>query len=397
MRFFENLFSKKSLTQNNSSLVKRMCEILRPPLGSDYTDKNAVQKYRGWVYVSATHNAKNVADAEIALYSNVKPRAASSKKVSPATLKEIQRYAIKAHNETVEIETHPIIDLLHNPNPNDTFYSLMYKTDLFLELVGDAYWYVERDGNGIPTALYVLYSQYVNIQHDGQNQIIQYDPNDLFHGISPLHASARSYGLMESMDTYEEALNRNMGIPSGILKYTGQKIKPDDRKLIETKWQQKFASVGRAGKIVVTDQDVDYEAIGATSRDMNFLDGRKWSREEILACYGINPALLLTDDVNRSNMTTASINYYHNTLKPRYKLISQTITNRLLKPNGINGQDLFVVMHKDAPQDSELIIEKTRLLSDKNAITVNELRTAMGYDVIDDAQGNTIVGVTNEI
>jgi hypothetical protein len=126
---------------------------------------------------------------------------------------------------------------------------------------------------------------------------------------------------------------------------------------------------------------------------MIFLDGRKWSREEIFACYGINPALMLTEDVNRSNMVVASVNYYKNTLKPRWKLLSQTITRRLLEPNGLNGSDVFITISKESPQDDELVIKKSQLLVNGQAITVNELREQLGLDLLDDDYGLEIVGV----
>jgi HK97 family phage portal protein len=290
--FFNN---KETLQKNyNGSVVQRICEFIRPPLGSNYTDKNSVDKYRSWVYVAANHNARNVADGELKLYTNVAPKAAKGKTVTKGTLKDIRGLGLKAHSETMEIENHPIIDLFHSPNARDTFYDLIYKTDLFLELTGDAYWLITRDGNGVPMEIDVLYSQYINIQHDATNQIIAYnygiardgqyqynfapddivhfkffDPGDLFHGISPLHACARSYGLIDSMTTHEEALNRNLGIPSGILKYTNQKLKAEDRAVVEKKWQQKFSGVGRAGKVVVTDQDVDYDAVMVKRRNFS--------------------------------------------------------------------------------------------------------------------------------
>lgn len=412
---FLDFLSRKS-TGQDSPIVRKICEIIRPKFGSDYTDKNAVSKYRGWVYTAANHNARNIADGELHLYSNVAPRASIGRQVGKSTKKLLTNYGMKAMDDVVEIPSHPIIDLLQNPNPRDTFYDLIYKTDLFLELVGDAYWWVKRDGNGIPIELHVLYSQFVNIQHDGQNKIIKYnygiavdgewqynfdpediihfkffDPNDLFHGISPLHACARSHGLIEAMDTYEEALNRNLGIPSGILKYVNQKLKPEDRQMVEKRWQQKFSSVGRANKVVVTDQDMSYEPIGIEPRHMQFLDGRKWSREEILACYGVNPALLLTEHANYSNMVQASINYHHNTLHPRFKLISQTITNRLVRPNGLNGRDLIVTIEKSAPEDAEMVIKKAELLSKHEALRVNELRKMLGQEVLDEVYGDSIV------
>jgi len=412
-------FFKKS---GNTSIVRQLCEIMRPPIGENYSDSTATSKYRSWVYVASTFNANNVADAEVKLFTNKIPKVAQGRTVTKQMLKDIRSYGIKAMKDTQEIEDHPILDLLNAPNAEDTAYSFFQKVDLFLELTGDAYILIERAENGLPIALFVLFSQYVTIQTDGSNQVINYnygvahngkfqyqyppediihikffDPNSVNYGISPLEASARSFGLIQSMDTYEEALNRNLGIPSGILRYKNQQIKESDRQVIEKKWQQKFASVGRQGKIVVTDQDVEYDVIGVTPRDMQMLDGRKWSREEILACYGVNPALLLTEDVNRSNMVTASINYFHNTLKPRLKLISQTLTNELIKKNGIDGSDLFVMLSKDAPQDDDLILQKHELLTKASAITVNELRHTFGMELLEDNIGNTLINISSGI
>lgn len=421
MGFLDFITGKSRNSALATSVARQVCEIIRPEFGGGYTDGNSVEKYRSWVYVASTHNARNVADAELYLFSNKTPKAAQGRKVMPASLKEMQAYEGKLMKDAVEIESHPILDLLNRPNPRDTFYDLIYKTDLFLELTGDAYWHITRDDRGVPVQLDVLYSQYVNIMNDGLNRIIKYnygipqdgiyqynfdpadiihfkffDPEDIFHGISPLQACARSYGLIESMNTYEEALNRNMGVPSGMLKYLNASIKPEDRDLIESKWQRKFGSVGRAGKLVVTDQNVEYSDIGVKPRDMQFLDGRKWSREEILACFGVNPALLLTEDVNRSNMIQASVNYHHNTLTPRLKLITQTINRRLIAPNALPGTDLMVVLRKEKPQDEEMALKKAELLGKHNAVTVNELRHSLGQAPLEGAAGNKLVGDRNE-
>lgn len=395
---------KKSYTTNT---IKKLCEIIRPTIGDNYSDATSTQKYRSWVYVASTYNAKSVADCELKLFANTKPKVSRGRPVTKKELKEIKSYGLKAMDSTNEIESHPIIDLLNSPNNEDTLYSLIYKTDLYLELTGDAYWYIERAQNGIPVAIYVLYSQYVNIQHDGNGNIIKYnygvrqnnvwqysfepdeiihfklfDPNDIYHGISPLQACARSYGLIESMDTHEQALNRNLGIPSGILKYTNAKISQKDRELIESKWNQKFAGVGRSGKVVVTDQDIDYQTLGITPREMNFIEGRKWSREEIMSCYGIPTGLLTTEATNYSNMITSTINYHQKTLKPRLKMISQTITKQLINKNGLNGKDLVVVLRVEPPTNEETEIKKSELMVKAGAVTIDELRQQMSLEPV---------------
>jgi HK97 family phage portal protein len=413
---FWDIFRKKSadnLTLNNA--IRQQCEFIRPELGSSYTDSNSVNDYRSWVYVASSYNARAVASAEVELYTTVPAKVARTTKISQKQAKKVKSLSQKSMRDVQRVEDHPILDLMHKPNDNDNLYSFLYRCDIFLELTGDAYILLTKDANGIPQQMDLLYSQYVNIQTDGRNKVIGYnygiaqdgkyqysftpdeichikffDPSDLLYGISPLEACARSYGLIESMDTYEEAINRNMGVVSGILKQTG-KVKPEQRAEFEAKWQRKFSGVGRSGKVVVTDADIDYQNIGIAPRDMQFLDGREWSRTEILACYGVSPALLMTDDVNRSNMITASVNYYHNTVEPRLRLISQSITNHVLNQNGIDGKNLFITLERDTPEDVEVSLQKATLLSANGALTINELRVMVGEPPLEGPLGEEII------
>lgn len=424
MGFLSELFTRKTHTVSTiNELASSVCEFLRPGLGSPYTDSNSVNMYRSWIYVASTYNAKNVADSELRLYTNKGVPVSTSKNVNKSKSEKLFKYDRKFNLEnSKEVLNHPVLDLLDKPNEEDNLYSFLYKLDLFLELTGDAYVLIEKNTIGKPYALYVLFSQFVSIQTDGLNKIIRYNygvakdgkyqysfapdeiihfkffnPADLLYGISPLEACARTYGIISSMDTFEEALNKNMGVPSGMLKYTKSQIKDDDRKIIENKWQQKFASVGRAGKMVVTDQDVTYENLGINPRDMQFLDGRKWSREEIMSCYGIPMSLLITESVNRSNMTQSTINYYHDTINPRLKMISQTLTNQLLNRFTLERDKgtSILLFEKESPLDRDLILKETELLARYGGLTVDELRMSLQMDPLGGSIGSQIAISSN--
>lgn len=381
--------------------IRSQCEISRPQIGNPYSDQNATKMYTSWVYTASTYNAKTIADCDVCLYSSIKP------KISDYVEEDGQ----------IEIIRHPILDLMNNPNESDSLYSFLYKTQLFLELTGDAYILINKTDRGIPISMDVLYSQYINIQTDGLNRVIAYNygvpkdgkyqysflpdqichlkffnPNDVLYGISPLEACARSYGMIVAMDTFEEALNRNMGVPSGIVKYKNQTIKDKDRELVESKWQNKFAGVGRGGKVLVTDADMDFLSVGISPREMVFLEGRKWSREDILSCYGIPHALIVTESVNRANMTESSIQYHYNTVEPRLKMLSQQITSQLIRKNGIDGKNLRVEFYREAPINHEEVNKRAEILTNNKAMTVNELREMLGMDLIEDEYGNKIVG-----
>lgn len=399
----KNLFTQKSVeTLNLNDAVRSQCEVIRPSLGNPYTIQNSVENYRSWVYAASSKNAETVSNSRLKLYSFV-PSKSNSRKMRQNEMAKVQK-ALDIHELPVEeVLESPILDLLRRPNPEDSQSSFLFKTDLFLELTGDAFILIERNQFGMPSALWVLFSQYVHIQHDGMGNVqyynygiphkgnfnYQYLPEDIIHvrlfdpsspyrGISPLKACSRGAGLIESMTTYEEALNRNMGVPTSVIKYKDVKISEDQKIEFEKKWNKKFSSVGRAGKIAVTDKDIEIDAIGIVPRDMQFMHGRKWSREEIFACFQIPQALVITEGVNRANMERAEITYINGVVKSRLRLITQTITRQLVDRNSITPGMMVVGFEDLSPEDFEKTVETVKILIDAEAISKKELREIFG-------------------
>ncbi len=391
---------------------------MRPGCGTvEYTDAGACAAYRSWVYVAASFNADAVSSGKLGVYAVGDAKVSLTKPVSAIGRKHLARATGKSMPGRVEeLVSHPIVDLLNKPNGYDSRASFLFKVDLFLELTGDAYILVERGKAGVPVALHVLYSQFVTIQTDGANRIVSYcygtardgkfeysyepgqiihikffDPNDQLYGISPLQAAFRSVALINSMSTYEEALNLNMGQPAGVLKYKAKTVSDDQRQVIEQRWGAKFAGNGRAGKLVVTDQDVDYASIGIVPRDMAFMEGRKWSREEVLACYRMPMAMLLTEGVNRSNMEIAKENYHQWTVEPRRRLIAEGLTNGLMRGTLAEGK-VVLAFEDDSPIDHAQLMAKSALLANSKAVTRNELRAMLRVGLEDMQDGEQIVG-----
>jgi len=409
MKIFDFL-KKKSV--NDATVVRKLCEIVRPEIGSPYSDSTSTQKYRGWIYTCSNYNAQNVADANFRLFTTKQNPQTRVRKVNQKELK-----SMNIETNASEVMSHPILDLLAKPNEDDSFYSFLYKIQTYLELTGDSYVYISRAPNGIPIELTVLYSQAVTIVQDGYGEIDYYgygkylngkyqhqlnkqdvihfkffDPDNTQHyGISPLQACATANGLIESADIYEQAINRNMGVPTGVLKMQESQIREKDREAVEGYWNRKFSSVGRSGKTLVLGKDMEYDILGISPKEMQWLEGRKYSQNQIFSCFGINPALILTENVNRSNMVAAQVNYHQNTLKPRLKLIAQTLTNQLIKPNSIDGKEVFVILHKDAPVDIDQKQKETEFLANSGALSLNELRTAYGYSRIESPEADELM------
>src|SRR5262245_61813531 len=64
-----------------------------------------------------------------------------------------------------EVVDHPLLTLLRNVNEVHNAFDLWELTELYLEVVGSAFWHVERDGlAGVPSRIWVLPAQHVRVQ-----------------------------------------------------------------------------------------------------------------------------------------------------------------------------------------------------------------------------------------
>jgi len=75
----------------------------------------------GWVYACVSRIAQSIGEAEFHLYSGKKENA-------------------------TEVEEHPLLDLLKNPNPFMTGQECAETCQTFLELTGEWVWLIFRDG-----------------------------------------------------------------------------------------------------------------------------------------------------------------------------------------------------------------------------------------------------------
>ena len=127
-----------------------------------------VARYEGWVYKCGSLNAHAIAASKIGMYVKGGTARYPTRAVTNRRLKAVV-------GDAVELETHPALDLLDKANPVHTGHEVLVLTALYLELTGNAYWFVDRDNPlNTPTAIYPLMSQHVRIVKDADGFVIGY-------------------------------------------------------------------------------------------------------------------------------------------------------------------------------------------------------------------------------
>ncbi len=424
MKMFGYEFTKANKPANtdafNEDSIRRVIGTVLNPweqgLGREvYTQEDygrLINAYKSWIYICANKNATAVAEAPLRLY--VSKPAASSKllvktiKTSLPTKKRLaskanlQGYITKAVNGDIEeVVDHPFLTMLKNVNPLINRFDLWELTQIWLELTGNAYWYVYKDNLGVPQEIWPIPPQFVRMVADptkivggyiyqraaqkipfDAEEIIHFkfgNPSGSFYGTSPLSAVIDTYYSDQNIRNFESTLMKNAGRPEGVLE-TAATMNTETFKRLKEEWGKNYAGVNKVGKTIILENGLTYKPITFTPREMNYVVGRKMNREEIAAAFGIPMSKLTTESVNRSNAEQGNYQYYTDTIEPRLRRIEEKINERLAP---MYDENLFVAYDSTVPEDREFELKERTSHLGSYVTTVNEERAKLGMEEVE--------------
>uniref|UniRef100_A0A6M3LCW0 Putative portal protein n=1 Tax=viral metagenome TaxID=1070528 RepID=A0A6M3LCW0_9ZZZZ len=380
----------------------------------DQTDM--VARYRAWVFACADLLATACASVPLRVYvmrgtGQAKTKRFPAVPVDARTLRRLKGApgtawigAVKGADDAEELTEHPALNLLRQVNPHHNEYETRSLTHTMLDLTGDAYWYVYADALGVPSELWVLRSQWVRIVPSaaefisgyvfgyGQNRV-RFDaeevihfkyphPTDPWYGWSPLAAAAYAVRRNENMDESEEALQKNGAVPEGVVRYKGGKLSPEQRREVEQQWTQALGGPRRRGRIRVMDEDWEWQQLGLSPKEMEYLRGRQWTMKEIAGAYHVPIGMLDTADVSRAPraaMEGTELFLSKYAVRPRLTLIEQKL-NEQLAPR----YDKRLVFAFDDPVPADRAAQQAEdvALLGAYTVTINEVRAARGYEPV---------------
>jgi len=347
---------------------------------------NYLKAYTGWVYTASSKNATAVASTPIRVYAgkpntnplkNYKFKAISREKEAdirnrPSLLNLPQ---VKQAVEIVEILEHPMLQLFRHVNSYMNQFSLFEITDLYQELCGNAYWYILKDKLGIPRELWVIppasfqiipdpidfikgyvYGLGLQQQFFEEGEIVHFkmpSPTNVYYGQSPLSAVTSSYNISRNINRYENFIFQNMGRLEGAFE-TDNELSTYEFERLKQEIDQTFRGTENVGKSPLLEKGVKYKSYGATPKDLSFLRGRPYVKEEILNAYG--QSLGLWDkDSTRANATVANENFMRDAIRPRLIRTEEKI-NEKLSPQ--YDENLFVAFDNPVPIDPEFRLKQ---------------------------------------
>lgn len=297
-----------------------------------------------------------------------------------------------------EITDHPLLTLLETVNPFMSGCDLKEATLTYEELSGNAYWLLDMFIKGKPTEIYPLNPHKVRILPSAKEYVAGYkynigggetltlekvavlhfkyfNPIDEYYGMSPLAAARLAVDTQIFSDKYNRNFFINSAEPRGAL-VSEQELSQPQRNRITTGWQAMHRGVANAHKTALLEGKVKWEPIGISQKDMEFINTKKLTREDILGVFGVPPSLVgIFEYANYANTKEQQKIFWLNTMIPKMAKIEAVINSFLVQPYDPNLVCKFDYSGIEALQeDQKFRAEVDEILTRSGIKLINEIR-----------------------
>ena len=319
----------------------------------------------------------------------------------------LRLYQTNTEGEWKEIDSHPILDLLHEPNPflskNEFFFLLAQ----FIELTGESNWWKIRDEFGRFVGLSPLNPlkmelklennwpshwiyrttdekgvlRQIRLEMRDVMQVKLPNPRRPFRGLSPISAAAPSIDSYFYSATWSRRFFKNSAVPSAAI-VSEKPLSQTQYERLRAEIDTKYRGMSNAHKVLLLENNVKFQPITMSMKDMQLLELKKFNREEIAAIFGVPLAKLgIVEDVNRASAEQLDITYSKETITPLLRMIEETLTRSLLKSEGTSN--LVFSFDSVVPKNTMVETAKHTAYLDRSVLTINEVRKELGLPPVE--------------
>lgn len=246
--------------------------------------------------------------------------------------------------------------LLRNPNPLMSGNDFLQSVVGYLALKGGAF-IVKTVSNGqmigtseVPAELWVFDPDKFKPITDENGKLTGWKYNDIFYPIeevvyikdwnpNSLHKRLpATVPLKNIIDIdyksliYNKAFFDNYGIPNSYL-VAKEGLGDDEVKRLDEYFKKKYRGASKGFKTAILQGDIDIKQMASTHKDMEFLDQKRYSREEILGAWRVPKALFnITDDLNYATFTGQMKVFWTYGIMPMLRKVEDALNSQLHDP-----------------------------------------------------------------
>jgi HK97 family phage portal protein len=300
-----------------------------------------------------------------------------------------------------EITGGPLYKLLRSPNPFYSGRKLWELTSQWLEIHGNAYWWLEGvNEKGVPTNIWLLDPRNMIVVPDRQTFIKGYihelagkqtpldyrevihfkkaNPFNPYYGLGTLQGGALTIQTEQQRQEYETKFFENGAAIAGIL--TAPETVPDHVfERIKKEWRLMHKGVKNAHRIALLEHGVEFKPTGMTQKDMEFVDLARLNRDQILAMFRVPPSKLgLVEDANRSNSQGQDVTFWEKISSLLSDLEDTLNTHPTITAMRAQYGE-YVRFDEVVKEDVGAKVDQVAKLANLDILDRNELREWLGY------------------
>jgi len=312
--------------------------------------------------------------------------------------------------ETNDIPNHPFELLLRRPNPLNSRAEFLEGTLAYYALTGNAYWWLNKVGNTV-AELWLLPPHKVSPVPDGRmflrgylydtghgdpiplelGEVVhfrRFHPLNSFVGLSPIEALAVvATGDMAAQKWNTNFFDKNNAKMPGVLAFRDPIQDPEWDKM-KRDVKEEYGGTKRSVMMMRGVGDgVQWITTAMSQGDMQFLEGRTFTKEEIFAIYAPGLSSMLAVNATEANSVSGKRTFIEYGVWPHLVRIAEKITNDLLP---MYGTDLVGEFDDIRVTDKQMELSEIAAYSQTH--TVDEVRARYYQDEpLGDDRGNLLV------
>lgn len=259
--------------------------------------------------------------------------------------------------EWTQIVDHPIEQLLENPNPFFSRQDLIERLTQHLYLAGNAILHIVTASGNTPVELWPInpdaikpipnekkfISGYQFSIDDKADEVVKpekiihmmfQDPADPYWGMSPLQAVGKIVDTdVDAIDWWKVSL-QNRCIKDGILSFK-RVLSTQQWEDIRDQFREQLRGSANARGPIILGEDTTYTPFGMSPAELDFINSRRFTREDILAVFRVPPQVLgISDKSTYANVKEARKIFWIDTVWPFIEGVRASLNKALVPAFG---------------------------------------------------------------
>ncbi len=194
--------------------------------------------------------------------------------------------------------------------------------------------------------------------------------------MSPLAPARLAVDMGKDGLRFNRNFLRNSARPDFVL-LTNENMTDAEIEEFYNRWEARHRGPGNPNRPAIASFVRDIKTLGFSHREMDFIQGLRWSLEEVSRVYGVpKPMLSDLERATFANVNAAERIFWRNTMVPEIGFLEEQLNRQLLPRLGYPDLsvrfDLSVI--EALREDENSRVTREAQLLDRGVLTINEVR-----------------------